>query len=77
MTASTNPIGNAHSTLNQRRPILILGTTPTWGGNQSFRRTRSSAGLRVASMGSWGRAVRRDFIMWVLLRLNEQLTKQV
>ena len=52
MTASTKPTGNAHSTLIQRRPILILGTTPTLGGNQLFRRTRSSAGLRFASMGS-------------------------
>ena len=38
--------GKAHSTFIQRRPILILGTTPTWGGNQLFRDTIVRAGKR-------------------------------
>src|SRR5665213_2413496 len=57
MTASAKPIGKTQSTLIQCWPILIFGTTPAWGGNQSFRRTRSSAGLSFASMGSCGIAV--------------------
>jgi hypothetical protein len=52
MTPSTKPSGKAHSTFIQRRPILILGTTPTWGGNQLFRRIRSSAPVSAPSSGS-------------------------
>ena len=52
MTPSTKPSGKAHSTFIQHRPILILGTTPTWGGNQLFRRTRSSAPVSAPSSGS-------------------------
>src|ERR1700688_1903329 len=63
MTTSTKPSGRAHSTFIQRWPILIFGTTPTLGGNQSFRRTRSSAGLRLASMGSCKRGTSRASII--------------
>ena len=41
MTPSTKPSGKAHSTFIQRRPILILGTTPAWGGNLTTNRIQS------------------------------------
>ena len=43
LTASTKPIGKTHSTLIQCWPILILGTTPACGGNQSFSGQRTVA----------------------------------
>src|SRR5665213_140709 len=51
-TRATAPIGIAHSTLIQRRPIRIRGAIPALGGNQWLMSRRSSASLRVASRGS-------------------------
>ncbi len=48
------PIGSAHRTLTQRRPMRTRGTMPSCGGNQWLRTRRSSAGLRLAAMGSCG-----------------------
>ena len=56
-TSATAPIGMAHKVLIQRRPTRMRGTMPSWGGSQWLRTMRSSAGVRLAAMGSCGGAV--------------------
>ena len=57
--AEQKPIGSAHSTLTQRRPILIFGTTPSCGGSQWLSLIRSSAGLSLVADGIMLERLRR------------------